>query len=222
MEPFEREGNMRLRKLFGEFIAEVSRDKKELSRWAYLLLTGCFENQFRDHFAWFLQMHTAKLKWVGRDSHVKDARFLKGIGKGDIVHFHAEKPEVIIELKAAYDFNVPRGHLDEILMFRRASKYSLSKDLSRWKKLGIKLFGILLVAHITPDSKLPVICEYVKRKSGCLRNKMEVKKIIQKKLRLHGWRSLRAFDVDLSAQMKRIVPGYSTPCSLSGYLLSKY
>ena len=56
--------------------------------------------------------------------------------------------------------------------------YDLTKD-EKWKKLGIKLFGILLVAHITPDSKLPVICEYVKRKSGCLRNKMEVKKIIQ-------------------------------------------
>ena len=189
------------------------------------MLTGCFENQFRDHFAWFLQDHASKKalsKWVGRDSDVNDRRLFPGRKKGDIVLYREKKPVAIIELKAAYDFNVPTGHLDNLLMHRKKNlkKASLARDISRWKKLGVKLYGILLITYIPSDEKLPIICsKYGKTKARSLKSEAELKKLVEGRVKHYGWKTLGHFDVDLSRQIKKIVPGYTFPCSISGYLL---
>jgi len=190
-----RQTKIDIEKYLKGFIRKIKDNKRELARWSYLAVTGKFENQFRDFFAYYLYRNLGRDLLVGRDLSVR--RKPKREFRADIALIKRNETvaECILELKAAYLFDAyakPRSYMNKKCV------HALWKDIAtRWKRIRSR-YGVLLVTDIPYQNdtalldRLPV--QTIKYLEGMRRDAAKLKKSGRtgEKWRLEAVRNIHA------------------------------
>lgn len=148
--------------LFNRFSKVIISNLRERRRWGYLALTGNFERQFQDYFAFFLQQQLGSEYSVGREMagirlNGKTGEERKSC-RADIAIIRNQHQKVkfcgVVELKAHYLHDASettgRGRLKNCM--REKYVPDIQRDLNRWAGYPNN-FGIFLVTDIPYQEK---------------------------------------------------------------------
>ena len=153
-----------IKKQLEEFLKEIRKNKNELARWAYLVLTGTFEDQFRDCFAYYLHSQLGQDFDVGRD--LPGKRFghktqkERNVQWADIaiVRKGIKSFACVVKIAGRYLFYAKPAASEGGNFMQGAYVPLLYDALGQWKEVENK-FGIMLITDVPHQTNLAVLDE---------------------------------------------------------------